>query len=142
MNLNTDFQFDTLFAAGLESFDALVAVLGIITAAAIIVSLVSKIGTWILPQPSETRVSDFLPFDSLLSDGSTLRCNNGSYVRVFKVQGVDLTSAREETVMSMFEARKSWLDNMADLQVTCRVITIRERVPMEIKPILVINGLK
>ena len=42
-----------------------------------------------------------------------------------------LTSAREETVLSMFEARKSWLDNMADLQITCRVITIRDREPME-----------
>ena len=42
-----------------------------------------------------------------------------------------MTSAREETVLSMFEARKSWLDNMADLQITCRVITIRDRVPME-----------
>lgn len=129
MNLNFDFY--TLFMAGLQSADAFVATFGIIAAAAIAVSLVSKIGTWVLPQPSESRVADFLPFDSLLSDGSTLRCSNGSYVRVFKVEGVDLTSAREETVLSMFEARKSWLDNMADLQITCRVITIRDRVPME-----------
>lgn len=86
-------------------------------------------------------MADFLPFDSLLSDGSTLRCSNGSYVRVFKVEGVDLTSAREETVLSMFEARKSWLDNMADLQITCRVITIRDRVPMEKTRLTsVING--
>ena len=117
--------------AGLQSTDAFVAVLGIIAAAAIAISLVSKIGTWVLPQPSESRVSDFLPFDNLLSDGSTLRCTNGTYVRVFKVEGIDLTSAREETILSMFEARKAWLDNMADLQITCRVITLRERVPME-----------
>lgn len=131
--MNLDFDFYTLFMAGLQSADAFVATFGIIAAAAIAVSLVSKIGTWVLPQPSESRVADFLPFDSLLSDGSTLRCSNGSYVRVFKVEGVDLTSAREETVLSMFEARKSWLDNMADLQITCRVITIRDRVPMEKK---------
>ena len=129
--MNLDFDFYTLFMAGLQSADAIVATLGIISAAAIAISLVSKIGTWVLPQPSESRVADFLPFDSLLSDGSTLRCSNGTYVRVFKVEGVDLTSAREETIMSMFEARKSWLDNMADLQVTCRVLTIRDRVPME-----------
>lgn len=54
---------------------------------------------------------------------------------------MDLTSAREETVLSMFEARKSWLDNMADLQITCRVITIRDRVPMEKTRLTsVING--
>ena len=111
--------------------DAIVAVFGIITAAAIIVSLVTKIGTWVLPQPSESRVADFLPFNSLLSDGATLRCDNGTYVRVFKVEGVDLTSAREETIISMFEARKAWIDNMADMQVTCRVLTFRDRVPVE-----------
>ena len=113
MNLNFDFY--TLFTEGLQSADALVATFGIIMAAAIAVSLVSKIGTWVLPQPKESRVSDFLPFDSLLSDRVTLRCSNGSYVRVFKIDGVDLTSAREETVLSMFEARKAWLDNMADI---------------------------
>jgi type IV secretory pathway VirB4 component len=129
--LNLDFDFYTLFVAGLQSSEVIVAVLGILSAAAISITLVTKIGTWVLPQPRESRVADFLPFDRLLSDGTTLRCSNGTYVRVFKVEGVDLTSASEESVISMFEARKSWLDNMADLQVTCRVITIRERAEME-----------
>ena len=129
MNLNFDFY--TLFTQGLQSGDALVATFGIIAAASIGISLVSKIGTWVLPQPSESRVSDFLPFEYLLSDGSTLRCSNGTYVRVFSVEGVDLTSVSEETIMSMFEARKAWLDNMADLQITCRVITLRERAEMD-----------
>ena len=128
MSLNFDFY--TLFVAGLQSVEVFVAILGIVAAGAIAISLVSKIGAWVLPQPSESRVADFLPFDKLLSDGTTLRCSNGTYVRVFKVDGVDLTSARDETVMSMFEARKAWIDNMADLQVTCRVITIRERAKM------------
>ena len=129
MNLNFDFY--SLFAVGLQSIDSFIAAFGVIAAAAIAISLVSKVGAKILPQPSETRVADFLPFDALLSDGATLRCTNGSYVRVFKIEGVDLTSANEETVYSMFEARKSWLDNMSDMQVYCRVITIRERAPVE-----------
>ena len=129
--MNLDFDFYTLFVAGLQSAEVFVAVFGILSAAAIAITMVSKIGTWVLPQPRESRVADFLPFDRLLSDGTTLRCSNGTYVRVFKVEGVDLTSARDETVMSMFEARKAWLDNMADLQVTCRVITIRERAEMD-----------
>ena len=129
MNLNFDFY--TLFVTGLQSADAIVAAFGIIAAAAIAVSLVSRIGAWVLPQPHESRVSDFLPFNTLLSDGVTLRCDNGTYVRVFKIEGVDLTSAREETVLSMFEARKAWLDNMADMQVTCRVLTLRDRAPID-----------
>ena len=129
MNLNFDFY--TLFVTGLQSADAIVAAFGIIAAAAIAVSLVSRIGAWVLPQPHESRVADFLPFNTLLSDGVTLRCDNGTYVRVFKIEGVDLTSAREETVLSMFEARKAWLDNMADMQVTCRVLTLRDRAPID-----------
>ena len=129
MNLNFDFY--TLFVTGLQNADTIVATFGIIAAAAISVTLVSRIGAWVLPQPRESRVADFLPFNTLLSDGVTLRCDNGTYVRVFKIEGVDLTSAREETVMSMFEARKAWLDNMADMQVTCRVLTLRDRVPIE-----------
>lgn len=57
--MNLDFDFYTLFMAGLQSADAFVATFGIIAAAAIAVSLVSKIGTWVLPQPSESRVADF-----------------------------------------------------------------------------------
>lgn len=125
MNLNFDFY--TLFISGLQSAEVVVSVIGIVAAIAIAVSMVTKIGAIILPQPNETRVADFLPFDRLLSDGTTIRCSNGSYVRVFKVSGIDLSAATEETIESMFEARKAWIDNMADLQIKCRVFTIRER---------------
>ena len=128
MSLNFDFY--TLFIEGLQSIEVFVALLGIIAAGLISVSLVSKIGAKVLPQPSETRVADFLPFDRLLSDGTTLRCSNGSYVRVFKIDGVDLTAAREEVIMSMFEARKSWIDNISSTQVNCRIYTIRERAEL------------
>lgn len=76
-------------------------------------------------------MSDFLPFNKLLSDGITIRCYNGSLARVFRVEGVDLAFVTDEKVMSMLEARKSWIDGMSDLQVTCRVITLRERIPLE-----------
>ena len=105
--MHPDFDFFSTFVQGLSAKEVIVAVIGFISAAAFAGLWVTKLGRSILPQPSESRVADFLPFDSLLSDGSTLRCSNGSYVRVFKVEGVDLTSAREETVLSMFEARKS-----------------------------------
>ncbi len=74
-------------------------------------------------------MADFLPFNKLMSDGMTIRCYNGSFARVFKIEGLDLAFATEEKNVSMLEARKSWIDNMSDLQVTCRVITLRERIP-------------
>ena len=37
----------------------------------------------------------------------------------------------DEKNLSMMEARKSWIDGMSDLQIVCRVITLRERIAME-----------
>ena len=103
--------------------------IGFISAAAFAGLWVTKLGHSILPQPSESKVADFLPFNKLMSDGMTIRCYNGSFARVFKIEGLDLAFATEEKNVSMLEARKSWIDNMSDLQVTCRVITLRERIP-------------
>ena len=109
----------------------MVAFIGFISAAAFAGFWATKFGHLVLPQPRESRVSDFLPFNKMLSDGITIKCYNNSLVRVFKVEGVDLAFANEEKVLSMHEARKSWIDGMSDLQVTCRVITLRERIPLE-----------
>ena len=124
-------DFFDIFVNGLSSVEVLVAVIGFISAAAFAGFWATKFGRLVLPQPSESQVSDFLPFNKILSDGITIKCYNGSFVRVFKVEGVDLAFATEEKIASMQEARKSWIDNMSDLQVICRVITLRERIPLE-----------
>ncbi len=127
--MHPDFDFFSTFVQGLSAKEVIVAVIGFISAAAFAGLWVTKLGHSILPQPSESKVADFLPFNKLLSDGMTIRCYNGSFARVFKIEGLDLAFATEEKNVSMLEARKSWLDNMSDLQVTCRVITLRERIP-------------
>ena len=129
--MHPDFDFFSTFVQGLTSLEVLVAVIGFISAAAFAGFWVTKFGYYVLPQPRESRVSDFLPFSKLLSDGMTIRCYNGSLARVFRVTGVDLAFVTDEKVMSMLEARKAWIDGMSDLQVTCRVITLRERIPLE-----------
>ena len=130
--MNPDFDFLTIFVQGLSSKEVLVAFIGFISAAAFAGLWATKIGRIVLPQPSESRVSDFLPFNKLMSDGMTIRCYNGSYCRVFKVEGTDLAFATEEKVLSMAEARKAWIDSMSDLQITARAITLRERVPADV----------
>ena len=129
--MHPDFDFFSTFVQGLSSIEVLVAVIGFISAAAFAGFWVTKFGYYVLPQPRESRVSDFLPFNKLLSDGMTIRCYNGSLARVFRVTGVDLAFVSDEKVLSMMEARKAWIDGMSDLQITCRVITLRERVPLE-----------
>ena len=108
-----------------------VALIGIASAASFAVLLSTKFGRIVLPQPRESRVSDFLPFLKLLSDGVTIQCSNNSYARVFRLEGIDLSAATGEKVYSMMEARKSWIDDMANMQVVCRVITMRERISLE-----------
>ncbi len=129
--MSPDFDFVNLFVDGLSNIEIAVAVIGFISAAAFAVLLSTRFGSWVLPQPRESRVSDFLPFGSLLEDGITIRCTNGSYARVFRITGVDLGSATPEKVYSMMEARKAWIDNMSELQVVCRVITLRERAELD-----------
>ena len=129
MHPSTDF-FD-VFVQGLSNVEILVAIIGFISAASFAGFWATKFGHFILPQPRESRVSDFLPFNKLMADGITIKCYNGSLVRVFRVTGVDLAFANGEKVMSMLEARKSWVDGMSDMQVICRVITLRERIPLE-----------
>lgn len=126
-----EYDFFSIFVQGLNNIEVIVAVIGIIAAASFAVLLATRFGNWVLPQPRESRVSDFLPFQKLMSDGVTIQCRNNSYARVFKLDGVDLSSATAEKVYSMMEARKSWIDDMANMQIICRVITTRERDTLE-----------
>ncbi len=128
--MRPEYDFFTIFVEGLSNIEVIVAIIGFVSAAAFAGFWATKFGHMVLPHPNESRVSDFMPFDKLLSDGMTIRCQNGALARVFKVTGVDLSFVSNERVYSMFEARKSWIDGMSDLQVTCRVITVRERVPL------------
>lgn len=129
--MSPDFNFFSTFVQGLSSVEVLVAVIGFISAAAFAGFWATKLGRTILPQPYESRVADFLPFNKLMSDGITIRCYNGAFARVFRVEGADLSFVTDEKSLSMMEARKSWIDGMSDLQVVCRVITMRDRIPLE-----------
>lgn len=129
--MSPDFNFFSTFVQGLSSLEVLVAFIGFVSAAAFAGLWATRLGRSILPQPYESRVADFLPFNKLMSDGITIRCYNGAFARVFKVEGADLSFVTEEKNLSMLEARKSWIDGMSDLQVVCRVITLRDRIPLE-----------
>ncbi|MDD4556148.1 MAG: hypothetical protein PHE89_02305 [Alphaproteobacteria bacterium] len=129
--MRPDIDMFSLFVEGLSNFEVLVAVIGFVSAAAFIGLWATKLGRLILPQPHESKVSDFLPFNRLMSDGMTIRCRDGSFARVFKVDGADLSFVTEEKDISMAEARKSWIDNMSDMQIICRVLTLRDRIEMD-----------
>ena len=129
--MHPDFDFFKIFVQGLSNIEVIVAAIGFISAAAFAGFWATKFGHLVLPQPRESRVSDFLPFNKLLSDGITIKCYNGSLARVFKVTGIDLSFVTDEKVISMHEARKAWIDGMSDMQIDCRIITLREKIPLD-----------
>ena len=129
--IGNDFDIFSIFMEHLSNIQIAVALIGIVSAASFAILLSTRFGNWVLPQPRESRVSDFLPFTKLMSDGVTIQCSNNSYARVFRLVGVDLAAATPEQTYSMMEARKSWIDDMSNMQVICRVITTRDRVSLE-----------
>lgn len=126
----TDVGVFSMLAQSASSFSTLVAVFGIGAAMLIMAVFVTKLGDMILPKPKETRVSDFLPFSKLNEDGATIHMRNGSLARVFEIKGADTTLLMPEDRLQLAEARKRWIDSMAELEIVSRVITIRERVPL------------
>ncbi|MBO5998034.1 MAG: hypothetical protein J6P93_05875 [Alphaproteobacteria bacterium] len=106
-------------------------VFGVLTAVLFMAVFASKFGEWVLPRPSETRVADFLPFSRLDQDGYTIHCKNGSLVRVYELRGADTTLLLPDERRSLMEMRKQWIDSLSELEVTARLITIRERIPLK-----------
>ena len=52
-------DFFSIFVRGLSNIEVIVALIGFISAAAFAVLLATRFGGWVLPQPRESRVSDF-----------------------------------------------------------------------------------
>ena len=73
------------------SASTLLAVIGGLGMILLAFALISKIGEWILPKPMETKLSDFLPFESIDADGATIHLRNGALARVFEIKGLDVT---------------------------------------------------
>lgn len=127
---NIDMNVFDMILESATAMSTFVAVMGVLSAMMIMSVFVTKLGDMILPKPKETRVSDFLPFSKLDEDGATIHLRNGSFARVFEVKGADTTLIMPEERAAYADARKRWVDSMAELEVTSRVITIRERVPL------------
>ena len=104
---------------------------GILAAVFFMAALASKFGEWILPRPRETRVADFLPFSRLDKDGYTIHCKNGSLARVYELKGADTTLLLPEERQALMESRKQWIDSLAELEITARLITVRERISLK-----------
>ena len=129
---NVDVNIVDFILSSATSTSTILAVLGLIAAILLSFAAVTKIGEVILPKPKETRLSDFLPFEKVDADGATLHLRNGSLARVFEIKGVDSTLLPPEDRAALTSARKRWIDAMAELEIVVRMITVRDKVNLEI----------
>ncbi|PKU22823.1 hypothetical protein [Telmatospirillum siberiense] len=112
-----------------SSGEIAVSVAGVVAGMAAFTGLtVPAVARAVLPPPRDTRLADHLPFERLLSDNRTLVCRDGTLVQCLAVEGRDgmFLSAPERE--AMFRLRKNWLDAIAEMGVTVRVVLVREKV--------------
>ncbi|MBS0184787.1 MAG: hypothetical protein JSS34_00290 [Proteobacteria bacterium] len=92
---------------------------------------IPKIFKTLIPTFKETYLSDFLPFNRILTDNKTIQCRDGKLCRIFKIKGIDLNLKTEEE-KSFFVARKQFFfDVMAERGATFRFFTKRERFQIQ-----------
>ena len=87
---------------------------------------VPAVGRFVLPNPEETRLSEFLPFERVEPDGVTIICRDGTMMQVIECRGLEDTFLSPTDREALFLARKDWVDALSDTGVTIRAVTIRE----------------
>lgn len=100
-------------------------------AAAIGIAVLPAINKAVLPPPPETFLSDLLQFDSILDDGVTLRCKDGTLVQTLALAGLDYGGKGEDEFRGALIRRKAWFDSVAETSVTIKIISTREHVPAD-----------
>jgi type IV secretion system protein VirB4 len=81
-----------------------------------------------LPNPKETRLADFLPFDRILEDGRTILCRDGTVVQCLEVGGRDTAFLTPGEREAFYYARKNWLDALSESGVMVRIFVVRDRI--------------
>jgi len=89
------------------------------------VPIISKI---IFPEFGYSKYSDYLPFSGILSDGQTVKLNNGNLVRAYRLSGVQ-TSMKDDTEKErLLSLRANLFNQIKDENTTLRFFCIRDKI--------------
>jgi type IV secretion/conjugal transfer VirB4 family ATPase len=116
------------FATNTTLITAAGALLAGLTAVAGTAILVPAITRNILPRPSETHLSDFLPFEAIDRDGRTVLLKDGSYTRYYIIGGLDQSFMDQEEGLRTAKRRMNFLDSLAEINIVTRIFTIRKKM--------------
>ena len=112
-----------------DSFPITPVVLGIVLLLLFVVLLLySKVLTSaIFPKFGYKKYFEYLPFESILSDGMTVRLRDGTLVRAFKLDGVQTSMRDDAEKQKLLDLRAALFNQIKDPSVILRFFTIRDR---------------
>jgi len=139
LNLDTLNYFVVFDLSKLDIFFMFCGIIGISLLSSL---LIMKFKDIFLNKPYDTEIADFLPFESILSDNSTILCGDGTLVRVLKVDGCQNSLANKKNIIRLFDLKKKFIDSLSEIDIDCRIITIRELEENKIKTYHNISVLK
>lgn len=93
------------------------------------IALVPPLGRLAVPPLRRTKLSEYVLFDKILSDGRTLRSRNGTLSVAIELAGLDYSGANEEVRYERRDRRRQMFQLLSEIDVHVRVFDLRERVP-------------
>ncbi|MDR1207538.1 MAG: hypothetical protein LBK26_03950, partial [Rickettsiales bacterium] len=82
----------------------------------------------IFPSFGYKKYYEYLPFDSVLTDDATVRLNDGTLVRAFKIEGVQTSLKDAAEKAKLLDLRAQLFNQIKDTGVILRFFTIRDHV--------------
>jgi type IV secretion system protein VirB4 len=86
--------------------------------------LISKV---VFPSFGYKKYFKYLPFDSILSDGVTIRLRNGTVVRAFALSGIQTSMKDNAEKEKLLDLRAQLLNQIRDSNAVMRFFTIRDK---------------
>jgi len=87
--------------------------------------MISKI---IFPSFGYKKYYEYLPFRSVLSDNTTIKLNDGTLVRAFRLSGIQTSMKDEAEKAKLLDLRAQLFNQIKDTGVIMRFYTIRDKV--------------
>ena len=114
------------FATQAASTTAIGLALAGITAVGGALVAVPMITKHIFPNPKETHLSDFLPFEGISPDNKTVVMKNSHVARYFILDGIDQAFMDSNEAVATARMRKEFLDGLSGIKANARIFTVRQ----------------
>ncbi len=113
------------FAGGGFPITMVVLAMAVVVVFVLMMAYVPILTRWIFPKFGYKKYADYLPFRRVLADNA-IELNDGSFVRVYHVRGVQSSMQDAATREKFLDLRAGLFNQIRDPNVTLRFFTIRD----------------